>query len=169
MKRNSFDVITSFDMLEHIASPVSLVSAAFDLLKPGGVFVITVPRLDRYPELFDIEADFPPHHYTIWTRKALSALLMKAGFNQINILEKPLTAEDILFHLRWRFNRLLRKAYRFDKEQTERGSEEIKHRQKKRLTAGLKDAAWIVINVINWIFKVLKLGRGHTLMVLAKK
>jgi SAM-dependent methyltransferase len=58
--RNSFDFITSTDVLEHVAPPVETAfQNMYDLLKPGGVTILTVPmNLDRatrehFPNLHD--------------------------------------------------------------------------------------------------------------------
>jgi 2-polyprenyl-3-methyl-5-hydroxy-6-metoxy-1,4-benzoquinol methylase len=54
-----FEVVTMFDVLEHLSSPLTALSSAFDLVRAGGFLCVTVPRLDRFPRIFDIEADFP--------------------------------------------------------------------------------------------------------------
>ncbi|MBC8123826.1 MAG: methyltransferase domain-containing protein [Gemmatimonadaceae bacterium] len=42
---DSFDVVTSFFALEHVASPVEMLSNVLRLLKPGGVFYCIVPNV----------------------------------------------------------------------------------------------------------------------------
>ena len=40
------DIITCFDVIEHVPDPVGLVKSAAKLLKPGGLFVLSMPNLD---------------------------------------------------------------------------------------------------------------------------
>ena len=44
----SFDVITSFDVLEHVYDPRALISKIKEWLKPGGVYVTMVPNIDAW-------------------------------------------------------------------------------------------------------------------------
>ncbi|MFH1288430.1 MAG: class I SAM-dependent methyltransferase, partial [bacterium] len=43
-----FDIITIFDVLEHIESPVSFMSAAAALLKEGGYIIVYTPNFDSF-------------------------------------------------------------------------------------------------------------------------
>lgn len=45
-----FDVVTCMEMLEHVPDPYSIVQACFDLLKPGGVCVLST--INRNPKSF---------------------------------------------------------------------------------------------------------------------
>lgn len=40
------DVVTSFDVIEHIPDPRKFIESAWALLKPGGVFFLSMPNLD---------------------------------------------------------------------------------------------------------------------------
>jgi len=40
------DIVTCFDVIEHIENPRDFISSAFKLLKPGGVFFLSMPNLD---------------------------------------------------------------------------------------------------------------------------
>lgn len=102
-----FDAVTAFDFLEHSPEPVRLARAMRERLRPGGVFFVTVPRLDRWPRLYDPEADLPPHHLTMWTVRSAERLLAEAGFAEFRVIPKPLDGKDFYMHWRWRENRLL--------------------------------------------------------------
>jgi 2-polyprenyl-3-methyl-5-hydroxy-6-metoxy-1,4-benzoquinol methylase len=43
-----FDIITIFDVIEHIENPVPFISAALNLLKPGGHILIYTPNFDSF-------------------------------------------------------------------------------------------------------------------------
>jgi SAM-dependent methyltransferase len=79
----SFDVVTMWHSLEHMADPASCIEAAGRLLKPGGVLVVDVPdytgtdarvKWDKW-ENWDL-----PFHFYHFTPKALHALLSRHGF-----------------------------------------------------------------------------------------
>ena len=42
----SFDVITCFDVLEHLSEPRRVMTKVWEWLKPGGVFYVLVPNID---------------------------------------------------------------------------------------------------------------------------
>jgi len=168
-----FDTITLFDMLEHVSSPVSLITAVFELLKPCGLVCITVPRWDRYPRFFDAEVDFPPHHFTLWTSNALSILLNKVGFKEIRIIQKPLIPEDLFLHLIWRKKRFIRKL------RTDKGNpltEKLLNTKSRSMPAKnkvivklAKRSILFALTVVNWFLWISRLGRGHTLLAIARK
>ena len=155
-----FDVITLFDVLEHVSSPASLVSTIFRLLRPSGTLCITVPRLDRCPNILDSEADYPPHHFTLWTAHSLQIILAEAGFEGVKIIEKPLMATNIASHLRWRAGRFYgnAKVNEFDSaDETVANTEFVWRFFRSSLTGA------------NLLLKISHLGRGFTLLAVAQK
>lgn len=44
--QESFDVITCFDVLEHLYEPLSVMTKVREWLKPGGIFYVQVPNID---------------------------------------------------------------------------------------------------------------------------
>jgi len=170
-REKTFDIITLFDVLEHIPDPCLAGSVAFDLLKPGGTICISVPRIDRYPRIFDAEADYPPHHFTLWTRRSLELLMRRSGFREAIIIEKPLTAEDLLFNVYLRITRFLRKAHRdnnikIDDNKKQQPLFYLKHGFLFRLA---KAMAILFLKPFNYFLRILRLGRGHTLLAMARK
>ncbi len=156
-----FDLITLFDVLEHISSPSSLAITIFRLLRPGGTVCITVPRLDRCPNIFDQDTDFPPHHFTLWTALSLKILLVNAGFEKIRIIEKPLMVTDLAYHMKLRVDRFLRKI---------RKNIPISPIKNKKINTELVwRALRFFLTEVNWLFRISHLGRGHTLLAIAKK
>lgn len=82
-KDSSFDVITLWDVLEHIPNPVEHLIALKKLLSPGGILFFQVPSSDslaakvlrRDCKMFDgIE------HVTLLSQKSVNVLLQKANF-----------------------------------------------------------------------------------------
>jgi 2-polyprenyl-3-methyl-5-hydroxy-6-metoxy-1,4-benzoquinol methylase len=71
-----YDVVTSFQVLEHIGNVKSFLSAKLDLLKSGGSLVIGVPysnpylyKKDKYHTL-----NLPPHHMGLWNEESFRNL-----------------------------------------------------------------------------------------------
>jgi len=75
-----FDVITLFDALEHVPEPGRLVDDLLRLLVPGGRIAITLPNALRPLLLGREEHDYPPHHFTRWTPRAMRRFLEGKGF-----------------------------------------------------------------------------------------
>lgn len=71
-----FDMITMFDVLEHIDNDSEALRTAYSLLKTGGYFIMTVPS---YMFLWS-EHDEHVHHKRRYTKKQIIDLLKKAGF-----------------------------------------------------------------------------------------
>jgi len=59
-----FDIVVISEVLEHQMSPHAFLKNAFDLLKEGGVCVVTVPNYERwFRGSREIGTDVPPHHF----------------------------------------------------------------------------------------------------------
>ncbi|HEY6293715.1 MAG TPA: class I SAM-dependent methyltransferase [Terriglobia bacterium] len=162
-----FGIITLFDVLEHLSSPRHVIATVFELLKPGGMVCITVPRFDRYPRVFDSEADFPPHHLTLWTSRALSVLLQTTGFRDLRVIEKPLVLEDLWKQFKWP---ALRVARKLGARVADPCNGRSKPSSAKPSTAGfIKKSMRTSLGPANWVLKACSLGRGHTLLALGTK
>ena len=74
--KNEFDCAGCFDTLEHIAEDETVISEIHKALKPGGVFVATVPQ---HPFLWSA-ADRSARHLRRYTRKELAGKMTAAGF-----------------------------------------------------------------------------------------
>lgn len=107
-----FDVVTAFEVLEHMEDVGQFLRAIERVLAPGGHLVVSVPHRDRRP--FLTEGDHPPHHFTRWSRLAMANVLARHGFAIRSITVSP-PAESVrhwlLVNLRLRLVlRLLRRA-----------------------------------------------------------
>jgi len=79
---SNFDMVTMFQVLEHISDFRGVLSECFRVLKPGGSLIITVPDADA---MFDQEVltgcpDSPPNHVAKWTPDTLARVLDELGF-----------------------------------------------------------------------------------------
>ena len=84
-QNSHFDVITMWDVIEHLAQPKSDTAKAFDLLKPGGHLVIHTMDIDsqiarlmgkRWPWLMDM-------HLHYFSKESLGRMLKDLGYDLI--------------------------------------------------------------------------------------
>lgn len=77
----TFDVVTMWDVLEHVYDPQATLMEVRRILRPGGVFIASVPNANSVDaELFGrywVGLDFPRHLY-VFSESTLAALLKKA-------------------------------------------------------------------------------------------
>lgn len=93
----NFDVITFFEVIEHLNNPREIVKKSYNLLRPGGYLLISTPSNHRLEVVLGRRqrGDFPPHHLTRWRRKTLKSLLIDFGFTNIIIKNTPINRVDI--------------------------------------------------------------------------
>ena len=78
---HSFDIITMWHVLEHLADPMAVLRRLFELLRPGGLLVIEVPNLNclvRKSYQVPLTVNLHLYHFSPTT---LSSLVSAAGFN----------------------------------------------------------------------------------------
>lgn len=73
----AFDIVGAFDVLEHIDQDETVMASVRDALRPGGLFLITVPQ---YPWMWS-HLDDIVHHKRRYTRGELQRKLRAAGFD----------------------------------------------------------------------------------------
>lgn len=74
--RDAFDVVGAFDVLEHIPDDELAMAQVAAAVRPGGLFIVTVPQ---YPWLWS-RLDELVHHKRRYTRRELTVKLARAGF-----------------------------------------------------------------------------------------
>lgn len=84
-----WDLVVAMEVIEHLYAPRHFVAEIFDLLRPGGAFIITTPyhgyfknlalalsgRLDRH-----FTALWDGGHIKFWSYRTLKQLLLETGF-----------------------------------------------------------------------------------------
>jgi SAM-dependent methyltransferase len=118
-----FDVVTAFEVLEHLENPKQFFAQVCDLLRSGGYLGLSTPYRDRWPRTISTQIwDRPPHHLTRWSKPALATALSDAGFRAVKITTGWLVgAELIHYYVRFGMvDRLFRRASRPDTDDAER-------------------------------------------------
>ena len=86
----SFDLITNFEVIEHISDPLPLLKACHDLLRPGGVLVIGTGNVDSFTfSAIGTKWDFMyPHtgHINFYSTSSLAQLTSSNGFRVAKVL-----------------------------------------------------------------------------------
>jgi len=82
-EKEKFDVITFFELLEHMENPNHFIDMVNDLLKPGGYIMLDVPNSRRILKHASGVMDYPPHHLTRWAPKTLFEFLKRKNFEII--------------------------------------------------------------------------------------
>lgn len=86
-----YDIVCSFQVLEHIVDVHSFIQAQIDCLKIGGKLVIAVPNNDsfiRYTKNFILNG--PPHHMGLWNKKSLISLTRLFNLKLERVSYEPL-------------------------------------------------------------------------------
>lgn len=96
-----YDVVCSFQVLEHVSDPRSFLEAAVRCLRPGGRLIVSVPAEDSFmaADRFDV-LNMPPHHLTRWTDRALGAAAGLVGLRLLEIVHEPLAPGHARLHAR---------------------------------------------------------------------
>jgi cyclopropane fatty-acyl-phospholipid synthase-like methyltransferase len=85
---DKFDVVTAFDIIEHVQNPASFLMELREVLKPGGVLAISSPDTGhflrylmgpRWPMLQ------PMQHTVLFSRRGIADLLERSGFGDVRV------------------------------------------------------------------------------------
>jgi 2-polyprenyl-3-methyl-5-hydroxy-6-metoxy-1,4-benzoquinol methylase len=92
----AFDIVCSFQVLEHVPNVASFVRAALDVLKVGGKLILGVPNCNPYLFKYDrLHAlNLPPHHMGLWDKESLAALESVFPLRLLHMQIEPLAEVD---------------------------------------------------------------------------
>jgi len=71
----AFDVVCTFQVLEHVPNPREFIASAVACLRPGGRLIVSVPGDESFVgrERHNL-LNVPPHHMTRWSDRSLTSL-----------------------------------------------------------------------------------------------
>lgn len=98
-----FDLITFFDVFEHLDDHAAFLHQVKTLLAPGGHIAFSVPY--RHAWRFLIPADLPPRHLTRWDEQSLEHILLRHGFETTFLKRLPASLYYLVLKLRFRYGR----------------------------------------------------------------
>ncbi len=76
----AYDVVTGFQVIEHVEQPQALLRDMLACLKPGGLLVLAGPSWpSQLTELPNMVVNAPPHHLSWWSPRALAGLAERHG------------------------------------------------------------------------------------------
>jgi 2-polyprenyl-3-methyl-5-hydroxy-6-metoxy-1,4-benzoquinol methylase len=84
----SFDIITSFEVMEHINNPVEEVNRFNKLLRKGGLFYFTTPNFNAIERIYLKEyysVVSYPEHLSYYTKRTAKQLLENNGFKELKM------------------------------------------------------------------------------------
>lgn len=92
-REKAFDVVTLWDVLEHVPDPVSLVQHCRRFLKPGGYFFLSTTNIDTpFFRWFGKHARIviPPSHLFYFSIPVLKQLLLNNSLEMVDSCHEPL-------------------------------------------------------------------------------
>jgi SAM-dependent methyltransferase len=84
----SFDVITAFDLLEHVYAPRQFLAKVLEWLKPGGIFYAMMPNIDSWEARlfgsywYGLEL---PRHLSHFSPASIRYVMTELGFEEVSV------------------------------------------------------------------------------------
>jgi SAM-dependent methyltransferase len=142
--QNVADVVTCFEVVEHVPELLDFIASMHALLRPGGVVIVTTLGCDG----FDIQVLWdqancicPPSHINFCSRRGFATLFERAGFKDVRVLTPGELDVDIVR------NKLAEKAAplsRFEQLLLSSGPETLADFQSFLQRNGLSSHSWVV-------------------------
>jgi len=93
--KRAYNIITAFEVLEHVYEPMKFLKEIHSLLDESGVLILSCPPFYKFENTAKGYRkykwwynDYPPHHVTRWKPFTLHYALKKAGYPTIDVLVK---------------------------------------------------------------------------------
>ena len=152
-----FDIITSFEVIEHINNPHEEIKEYKRLLRQGGIFYVTTPNfnsLSRFllKEKWNIIAY--PEHLSYYTGKTIKKLFNENGFKCLNVRTENISIVNLKKVIFRKSNKI---EQRISENSTDEGIRRVMESRKLKF----------VKNIINFLLSLF--GIGDTVKSFMKK
>ncbi len=92
MREKAYGLIVACEVVEHFRQPKAEFSKVYELLKPGGWFVVQTERLDFVESFEDWYYRKDPTHIAFYSEQAFRRLGHQVGFDQVEIVDRKLVS-----------------------------------------------------------------------------
>lgn len=157
-KSAAYDMVSMFEVIEHVEAPRQLVERAHGLLKPGGLLAMSCPNEDRWQPAGRIFVDYPPHHLTRWSKAAMRDLLTQVGFEQVQF-KVDSSVRDLLWT--YAVNRSARRKMHGappPSNQAGAAAEPAGRQVQRRIKMGLYKASGLVFAPLDGLLRLAQVG-----------
>ena len=114
--REKYDVVCTFQVLEHVSNPRSFLEAAMNCLRPGGKLIVSVPSYDSFQRnVVNHLLNMPPHHVTIWSNRSLLNMATIVGARMEHIEQEKVAGYHFEWFIQTAIYRLMRRDPKVDK------------------------------------------------------
>ena len=152
-----YDIVCSFEVLEHIEHVKDFIESSIRCLKPGGKMIIAVPNNDSFIK-YGYQSNYlnmPPHHSGLWSESSLKNLAKYFDIKFDYVVHEPIQEyhkewhNDLMFNL---FNKGLQRLNL--------------HSLYNKLPSLIQR---IFNRIIIFILKVITTSKGHTIVAVFTK
>lgn len=116
-----FDVVCSFQVLEHVTNPAEFIRSCLECLKPGGMLALSTPNIEFMPHVEQRDAfDLPPHHMGHFSEDVYRNIARYFNVEVRSIFKQPRyfsgetvtqnTRQNLIYRI---YNAIARKAYSY--------------------------------------------------------
>jgi 2-polyprenyl-3-methyl-5-hydroxy-6-metoxy-1,4-benzoquinol methylase len=85
-----FDVTCCFQVVEHVADPLSFIESIASMTRPGGTIILGTPNGEGYISRCRDLLNVPPHHFTWWEDMTWHWIQKHLGCANLEILHTPI-------------------------------------------------------------------------------
>lgn len=168
----SFDVVTAFEVVEHLENPVYFSKQVRELLRDDGYLAISVPYRGL-PEFLKLH-DKPPRHLTRWNKHAMEYFLTQHGFEVVRMRIIPITIPFLVtkFHFwfgKWFSTNLVSRIALKSTEGANPVSQSSKIIWAQRLARGKDYILFSIPAILLWLALTVSGKNGLGLYALARK
>ena len=94
--QDGFDIVTAFQVIEHLDAIMPFVDSCYQCVKPGGRLILSVPNRERRTHTQLEALDHPPHHITRWSDAQLQTVAALLGAELLDVEQQSMDKRQII-------------------------------------------------------------------------